>query len=630
MPEVLSTTAVRAAGTFGAVRIGADSGGTFTDLVGTDGALLKIPSTPHDPGTAVTSGLRELAGSGTPSIELLSHGTTVATNALLERRGATVALVCTAGLADVIEIGRQERPSLYDPWVDRALPLVPRHLRLEVAERLDAHGAVVVPLDPATLGELPPEVEAVAICLLHADLDPRHELELARALRRRGALVSVSHEVAPEFREYERMVTTVVNAFLQPVCGPYLERLASSADRVVVMTSGGGLTDVASAAATPAALLLSGPAAGVRAAAAVASACGHPDAVTFDMGGTSTDVCLVLDGAPDPAAMREVDGLPIRLPSLDVHTIGSGGGSIARLDRGGALRVGPESAGAVPGPVGYGRGGTQPTVTDADLVLGRIPADATFPGLGRLDVAAAAAALARAGLDAEGVVTVVDAQMEQAVRRVSVERGVDPTGLALVAFGGAGPLHACALADAVGIPVVLVPPAAGVLSAVGLLTSPMRRELVRSWPTPTAHGGIPDALEQLGDAAAAQVAASARVDVGSVAVESLLDVRYAGQSHELRVASIEQFAEEHERRNGYRLDGAPVEVTALRAVAEAAAPATLAQVLDRQQGDAPETVVGPQVVARQDCTVWVPEGWRGEPGALGTLVLRRSATGVVS
>lgn len=605
--------------------MGADSGGTFTDLVGTDGALLKIPSTPADPARAVVAGMEQLhAAAGSP-IELLSHGTTVATNALLERTGATVALIVTEGLADVIEIGRQARPSLYDPWVDRPDPLVPRHLRLEVRERLDAHGTVVVELDPSTLPALPAGVEAVAICLLHADLDPSHEAELARVLRAQGVVVSASHEVAPEFREYERAVTTVVNATLQPVCAPYLARLERLAPRVVVMTSGGGLSDVVAASATPAALLLSGPAAGVRAAAAVASACGHPDAVTFDMGGTSTDVCLVLGGEPAPAAMREVDGLPIRLPSLDVHTIGAGGGSIARVDAGGALRVGPASAGAVPGPACYGRGGTEPTVTDADLVLGRIPADATFPGLGRLDVGAATNALERSGVTAQGVVDVVDAQMEQAVRRVSVERGVDPVELALVAFGGAGPLHACALADAVGIPVVLVPPAAGALSAVGLLGSPMRRELVRTWPTPSRHDGLDQALAQLGQEAAALLEGS--VPSEQVRIETRLDVRYAGQSHEVQVASLEEFPAAHEARNGYHLDGAPVEVTALRAVAEGPPPAPLEQVLDRWRQSPPPDVTGPRVLAREDCTIWVPDGWAGEPGVLGTLVLRRTRVG---
>ena len=361
-----------------------------------------------------------------------------------------------------------------------------------------------------------------ACCTRTATRNPRPRSP-AR-LRARGYDVTVSSELSPEFREYERTVTTVVNAYLRPACGPYLERIAAFAGEVLVMTSAGGLVAIADAQRAPAALLLSGPAGGVRAAAAVAAACGHPDAVTFDMGGTSTDVCLVRGGVPEPAAQRDVGGFPIRLPALDIHTIGAGGGSIARLDPGGALVVGPESAGSTPGPAAYGRGGTAPTVTDADLVLGRIDDRATFPGLGKLDAGAARDALDRAGVDAAGVVAVVDAAMEQAVRAVTVERGVDPRGLALVAFGGAGPLHACAIADALGMPAVIVPPRAGVGSAVGLLASPRRQEVVRSF-----------GAQSLADARA-EVAALARDRVGADAVvETAVDCRYVGQSHEITV-----------------------------------------------------------------------------------------------
>jgi N-methylhydantoinase A/oxoprolinase/acetone carboxylase beta subunit len=606
------------------VHIGVDSGGTFTDVVGMDGRLLKIPSTPDDPGRAVLEGSARLSGAR-PA--LLAHGTTVATNALLQRRGARVALVTTAGFADVIEIARQHRPALYDPWADRPEPLVARHDRLEVDERLDAAGGVISPYRPGSVPEPPEGCDAVAVCLLHADLDPRHEELVGADLEARGWDVSLSSRVSPEFREYERTVTAVVNAFLRPVCRPYLDGLAGGADEVVVMTSAGGLVDVAEAAARPAALLLSGPAAGARAAAAVAAACGFDDAVSFDMGGTSTDVCLVLDGAPAPAAQHDVAGLPVRMPSLDVHTIGAGGGSIARLDAGGALVVGPGSAGAVPGPACYGRGGTEPTVTDADLVAGRIPTDAPFPGLGRLDRDAATAALAAAGVDAEGVIAVVTAGMEQAVRRVSVERGVDPARLALVAFGGAGPLHACDLADAVGIPVVVVPAAAGVLSAVGLLTSPRRRELVRSRPQPADHRGLERVRAALAEEAVAALTAGG-VDAGVVEVHTAVDCRYAGQSHELTVADVADFAAEHRRRNGYERPGDPIEVVAVRAVAAAPAPAAIEEVLAGWDGRWSGPVEGPQVVVRDDCSIWVPAGWRGEPGPLGSLVLRR--VGVVA
>lgn len=616
----MARAAGAASGTFRAVRLGADSGGTFTDVVGTDGRILKIPSTPADPGAAVRDGAARLAAA--LRVELLAHGTTVATNALLERRGAVTALVTTEGFADLVEIGRQDRPSLYDPWSDRPEPLVPRRLRLEVRERRGADGSVLTALDVSRLGELPDDVEAVAICLLHADLAPEHEQQVAELLRARGHEVSASHEVAPEFREFERLVTTVVNASLRPVCRPYLEGLADAADRVVVMTSAGGLVDAAAAARTPAALLLSGPAGGVRAAAAVAVACGRPDALSFDMGGTSTDVALILGGEPAPAAARKVDGHPIRLPSLDVHTIGAGGGSIAALDAGGALRVGPESAGAVPGPACYGRGGTRPTVTDANLLLGRIPSDTAFPGLGTLDVDAARRAFETAGLEPAGVIEVVDAQMEQALRAVSVERGVDPASLALVAFGGAGPLHACALAEAVGIGQVIVPAAAGVLSAVGLLTSPQRRELVRSWPSPGDHDGLDAALEALAERAVDELDAP---DGAPVRTSIALDCRYAGQSHELRVDTVEDFDAAHLARNGYSAPGAPVEVVALRAAAEADAPATVDEVLSSWAELSFGSVVGPTVVVRDDCTIWVPEGWVGRDGALGSLVLEPHA-----
>jgi len=591
------------------MRVGADTGGTFTDLVADDGSIAKVPSTPHDPAAAVRTG----AGALGDHVDVLAHGTTVATNALLERRGARVALITTEGLADVIEIARQDRPSLYDADVRRPEPLVPRDRRFEIAGRLDATGAELEPV-----GEIPDvgDAEAVAVCLLHADLNPSHERAVAEQLRARGHDVSCSSEIAPEMREYERTVTTVVNAYLRPRCRSYLHELRGAAAEVLVMTSGGGLVSIDHAADVPASLMLSGPAGGVRAAAAIAVACGFPDAVTFDMGGTSTDVCLVLAGAPAPAAQRDVAGLPIRLPALDIQTIGAGGGSIARLDAGGALRVGPESAGAVPGPACYGHGGRAATVTDADLVLGRIPHGASLPGIGVLDVDAARAALASAGdgVTAEGVVAVVDAEMERAIRAVTIERGVDPRPLALVAFGGAGPLHACALADAIGIGVVIVPPRAGVLSAVGLLCAPVQRELVRSWPMPDDHAGLEDAQVALAALASREVG-------GGAAVELAVDCRYTGQSHELTVPDVAHFEEEHRRRNGYARPGAPIEVIALRARAMATATVDIASLppVDR----AP--VAGPAVAAEPDCTMWVPDGWRADVHEeVGAWVVRRT------
>jgi N-methylhydantoinase A/oxoprolinase/acetone carboxylase beta subunit len=605
------------------VQVGADTGGTFTDLVTAEGLVVKVLSTPDDPARAVIDAVAT-AVDRRPA--LLAHGTTVATNALLQRRGAAVALVTNEGLADVIEIGRQDRPSLYDQLASRPEPLVPRDRRYEIRGRLAADGRELVPLDddPAGVPVIDPGAGGVAVCLLHADLEPAHERAVAAVLRARGHDVSCSHEVSPEMREFERTVTTVVNAALRPLCRTYLRGIDEVADEVLVMTSAGGLLPAGEAAELPAALLLSGPAGGVHAGAQAAVANGFPDAVTFDMGGTSTDVCLILGGAPAPAAQREVGGFTVRFPSLDVHTIGAGGGSIARIDPGGALVVGPESAGADPGPACYGRGGVEPTVTDANLVAGRIPVDAAFGGL-RLDRELAEAALARGGIDADGVLAVVDANMERALRAVSVERGVDPRGLALVAFGGAGPLHACSLADALGMPAVVVPARAGVLSACGLLTAPRRRDLVRSWPTPSDHRGLAGALADLATEARGLVS-------GEATVETALDCRYRGQSHELTVPDVEAFHDEHQRRNGYARPAEPVEVVALRAVATRASGVAAGDLppVDRLGLGASSRpggeVRGPAVVAEPDCTIWVPPGWVAGPGADGALVLRREGS----
>lgn len=598
------------------MRIGADTGGTFTDLVTEDGTIAKVPSTRTDPGDAVRRGVAAVLPDGVTRPTVLAHGTTVATNALLERRGAAVTLVTNEGFADVIEIARQDRPSLYDPWADRPEPLVARHRRIEVAGRLGPDGAELHPLDIGRLERsvgVPDDAEAVAVCLLHSDLDDRHERAVAEALTARGLDVSLSADVSPLFREYERTVTTVVNAHLRPVCRHYLTGLGDVADTVSVLTSAGGLVPVAEGADSPAALLLSGPAAGVAAGAAAAAASGFPDAVTFDMGGTSADVCLVRGGVPEPAGEQTVAGFPIRMPSLDVHTIGAGGGSIAGLDAGGALTVGPRSAGARPGPAAYGLGGTEPTVTDADLVLGRIPPDAELPGLGRLDVDAARRALDHAGVTAEGIVTVVDAAMEEAVRSVTVARGIDPRDLALVAFGGAGPLHACAIADALDMAAVIVPARAGVLSAVGCLAAPDQHDTVASWPGGTDLDGLDALVEQVGSEAA--------IAVPGADVVVSFDCRYLGQSHEIRVGSIEEFPQEHERRNGYRRPDTPIEVTAVRATARRSAPITV----DSLPPTPRRSTVGPSVIAEADCTIWVPDGWRAEPHPTsGAFVLTRS------
>ena len=613
------------------MRVGVDTGGTFTDVVADDGRIAKVLSTPADPSEAVAAGVEAFAP------DVLAHGTTVATNALLERRGATVALVTNEGFADLIEIARQDRPALYDATARRPPPLVTRERRLEVAGRLGPDGGELEPLGPVP--EVPEDVEAVAVCLLHSDLHDGHERAVAETLRERGLDVTCSADVSPQHREYERLSTTVANAYLRPRCTEYLARLSALADLVLVLTSAGGLVPVEEASRVPARLLLSGPAGGALAAGWAAAAAGFADAVTFDMGGTSTDVCLVLDGRPAPAGERTVAGLPVRLPSLDVHTIGAGGGSIARVDSGGALAVGPQSAGAAPGPACYGLGGTEPTVTDADLVAGRIRAGAALPGLEALDLEAATAALDRAGVTAEGVLAVVDAAMTMAVRRVSVERGVDPARLALVAFGGAGPLHACAIADSLGMPAVVVPPRAGVLSAAGVLAAPRQADVVRSWPTPSdtkglVWTGLEVAREAMAQVAVQQGAWSAnlraleseqlRLSTDAVEVEVGVDCRYAGQSWELTVPMVEAFGAEHERRNGYRRDGTPIEVVAVRATARVPSGVDLGSLppVDRSG-----PVRGPEVIAEEDCTIWVAEGWAAEVHDSGSWLLRRVGEG---
>lgn len=582
-------------------RVGVDTGGTFTDLVDERGQIVKVLSTPDDPARAVGQAVDRAGGAA-----VLAHGTTVATNALLERRGARVALLTTEGQADVIEIARQVRPSLYDLNADRPEALVPRELRVEVTGRLDSTGAE---LRPVQVPPVPEEAEAVAVCLLHADLNPAHE----QALLTVHEDVTCSHQVSPEFREYERTVTTVANAYLRRPCRPYLLGLGKLADQVFVMTSAGGLIPLDEAAERPVALLLSGPAGGVLAASQATVAAGFADAVTLDMGGTSTDVCLIRAGRPEPAGQRMVGGFPIRLPSLDVHTIGAGGGSIAAIDAGGALVVGPQSAGADPGPACYGRGGDRPTVTDANLLAGRIPADGALPGLDRLDTKAARDALDRAGLTPEGVIDVVNVNMMRAIRRVSIERGVDPRLLALVAFGGAGPLHACDLADALGMPTVVVPPRAGVLSAAGMLAAPRQVDLVRSWPDGRDHQGAERAAAELSHQAAEQIPG------GTVNVEIAFDCRYAGQSHELTVAEIGEFEEEHRRRNGFARPGAPIEVVAVRASARQPAPVDLHDLPD--PGHRRGTHKGPTVIAEEDCTIWVATGWTATVGRGGAWIL---------
>jgi N-methylhydantoinase A len=577
--------------------LGIDVGGTFTDAVLLDeGALriAKVPTARRQEASVVAAALA--AGACEGGLERFTHGTTVATNALLERKGARTAFVGTAGFEHLLHLRRQARAHLYRLCEHHPEPLVPLERCVGVRERTGPEG-VLSPLDLDSLPEL--EADAIAVCLLHSYRFPEHESAVVDELRRRypDAHVVASHEVAPEFREYERASTAAADAYLGPIVARYLRSLAAACGEAglpepLVMRSSGGVSSVEEAAAHPAFALVSGPAAGAVGAAWIASLSGYPDAIAFDMGGTSTDVCLIAGGAAERANERAVGGLPIRLPTVDLHTVGAGGGSIMWRDAGGAIRVGPESAGADPGPACYGLGGTRPTVTDANLLLERLPD--RLPGGLELDREAAERALGR--IDPAAVVEAVDAEMLRALRVVSVERGHDPREFALVAFGGAGPLHACALAEELEIRTVLVPAAAGVLSALGLVASAERRDSVRSYLVPLAEAGE---LPREGEA----------------------DLRYRGQSFELTVPLGDRLAETfhraHEERYGYADRAREIELVAVRTAEIRPAPA-----FDLPPGESLE-LAGPAVVELEGATCWLPRGWAGATDRFGTLVLAR-------
>jgi N-methylhydantoinase A len=546
--------------------------------------MLKVFSTPQDPSQAIVEALRKIAHEG----ELvLLHGTTVGTNTLLERKGARAALVTTAGFEDAIEIGRQARPKLYDFFFDRVEPLVARDLRFGVKERTACDGEILTAPSPEDLKSLASRVEsakpqAVAISLLFSFANPKNELAVAEALQPLGVPLSISHEILPEFREYERTSTVVVNAYLQPVMKGYLERLSSGVAngraRIFVMQSNGGIAALAAAAREPVRTVLSGPAGGVVGAAATARASGFDRVITFDMGGTSTDVSLV-DGAIATASDAQVAGLPVGVAMLDIHTVGAGGGSLARFDAGGVLRVGPESAGADPGPICYGRG-VQPTVTDANLLLGRLQAEHFLGGEFKLDLERTQKITRewlknqkpRLTLDqfADGVIRVVNATMEKAIRVVSVERGRDPREYVLVAFGGAGGLHASALAEALGIPQVIVPALPGALSALGILASDVVKDYSRTvlW---RVAGEIPHARLKREFAELEKRAARVFEEEGwsgKAGYERSVDVRYRGQGYELSIPLsknlLKEFEREHQRRYGYIHPNREVELVTLR------------------------------------------------------------------
>jgi N-methylhydantoinase A len=649
--------------------LGVDVGGTFTDavLVGADGTVhtAKVPTTPSDQALGVLEAVGEAlarAGAASADVTGFAHGMTVATNALLEGRTARTALIATAGFTDVIELGRQARVHLYRLCDAAPAPLVPAELRFAAPERCAPDGPLRA-LGEAQARELVDELAlaepaAVAVALLHSYAHPEHERLLARVLSERlppGTHVSVSSELVGTFREYERTATTVLDAALSPLVGSYLRRLAAEARTrglvaPEIMQSSGGLASIERAASHAALTVLSGPAGGVGGALAMAALAGVENALCFDMGGTSCDVCLITGGQVAETAQRTVAGRPLALPALDIHTVGAGGGSIAWRDGGGALRVGPESAGAMPGPACYGQGGERATVTDANLLLGRLPADATLAGGLTLDPVAAERAVAaiahELGLDtlacAAGIVRVAEAEMLRALRVMSVERGIDPREYALLAFGGAGPLHACALASALGIERVLCPRASGVLCALGLAAAAPRRDVSR---TVMLHGPAFSA-EALARARAELLAqaGSARSSSDSLATDTharaphapfdarrrtIYELRYRGQSYELGVESDsldpavlrEEFARAHERRYGYREDAGEVELVTIRASVWGAAPQLSLGGADEPGG---EPLAGPAVHPLPEATLYVPPGWSGEVDAWGTVHLHRS------
>jgi N-methylhydantoinase A len=569
--------------------VAVDTGGTFTDCVWIERGrlrILKVFSTPADPSVAIADAV---ARTGTRDVRLL-HGTTVGTNTLLQRKGARIALVTTAGFEDAIEIGRQHRPRLYDFFFDRVPSLVERGLRFGVEERTAADGKplqrpnyVNVVVDRIRAAK----PEAIAVCFLFSFANPENERAVAEALAPLGVPLSLSHQILPEFREYERMSTVTVNAYLQPVMQTYLEKLENRLGQgpttdgqrqIFVMQSSGGITSLATAAREPVRTVLSGPAGGVVGAVAMARRSGFDKIIGFDMGGTSTDVCLV-DGVAKTTNEADVAGLPVRVPMLDIHTVGAGGGSLARFDAAGALRVGPESAGADPGPICYGKG-ELPTVTDANLLLGRLRPEAFLGGDFTLDVERAEkltrAWLKRSGSAmtveefAAGMIRVVNANMEKALRVVSIERGHDPRAFTLVAFGGAGPLHACELAQALGIPRVIVPAYPGALSALGILLSDVVKDYSRSVVWRAGHK-----LPQKELAAAfAELEKHAGGDfkaegwAGNPRLKRSVDIRYRGQGFELNVPLtprlLADFHKLHRQRYGYSREGKEVELVTLR------------------------------------------------------------------
>jgi N-methylhydantoinase A len=663
--------------------LGVDVGGTFTDVVLAHGERLitaKVPSTPHDQSEGVLSGVAralEQVGATGQDVERFAHGTTVTTNALLEGKSARTALIATEGFTDLVELARQNRPELYRLCAARPAPFAGRELRFGAPERMTPDGPLQ-PLTPDRAGWLASQVrhagaESVAVALLHSYRHPEHEQLVADALARElpEVHVSLSHEVVGTFREYERAATTEIDAALSPLLARYLRGLAERVreqglPEPAIMQSNGGLIDLPSAASHAAWTVLSGPAGGAAGAAYLARACGERQVLCFDMGGTSCDVCVVLDGAVQEQSSGEIAGRPVALPMLAVHTVGAGGGSIAWRDPGGALRVGPQSAGADPGPACYGRGGTEPTVTDANLVLGRLGTDSPLAGGVELDREAAARAVGdlarRLDLDpvvcAEGILRVAVAEMVRALRVVTVNRGVDPRGFALMAFGGAGPLHATDIADELGMNKILCPRHSGVLAALGLVVSERRRDAQRT----VLLSGDALADEAIGREADA-LGQTARQALGEpeARLDATYEMRYRGQSFELPIPGApsesaaelrRRFEAAHAERYAFRDPEPEVELVTIRITATSSgADVTLDEGSrsgsgsdEVEQLERPVTIggtksevsvlrgeprpgtdiAGPAVVELPESTVLIAPGWSGAIDATGTVVLERT------
>jgi N-methylhydantoinase A len=655
--------------------LGVDVGGTFTDAVLLDGGAVhtaKVPTTPREESAGVMQAVEAVlarAGAAPGDVDVFAHGMTVGTNALLEERGARTALVATRGFADLLEIGRQDRPELYRLCAPKPAPLVEPELRFEAAERVGPEG-VVEPLagdEPERLAALieASGAESVAVCLLFSYLDPSHEERVAAELRRRlpGVHVSASHDVLPRLREYERCSTTVIDAYLSPLLGRYLGRLgevaaAAGLPQPLVMRSSGGVAPAEEAARAGAWSVLSGPAGGAVGAGLLARLSGDGNALGFDMGGTSCDVCVVEDGEVRRTDSRKFEGRPIQLPMVDVHTVGAGGGSIGWRDPGGALRVGPRSAGADPGPACYGRGGGEPTVTDANLLLGHLAGDSRLAGGVALDAAAAERAVAELGrslgLDplqtAAGILRVANQEMVRALRVVTVERGVDPRGFALLPFGGAGPMHAAAIAAELGIATILCPRAGGVLSALGLCASERRRDTART----VMLSGEELTAERIGAEIGAMVEETGAGLDEEAEARVVYQLRYAGQAFELPVPGpvdpdpaelVAGFERAHEERYGHRDPEGEVVLVDIDLALVVPGPAprpVAADAGELRRGSRPvlfdggwaETPVlrgepaagseaeGPVVFELPEATFVLPPGWRTRVDAHGTLIAR--------